>query len=179
MTDARRFPSLRCRQPGASRFELLVCVALIGVFMAVFLERALYYQEYAEKMAMDMTVENMRTGLRYRVADLMLANRMSQISTLADENPMDWLADKPDNYFGERASATAPHSDGMWYFDRQKRELVYTVNNRRHFLPSVNRDFTVRFRAMRLKTPVALGGSGATGEVWVRLALVSDYRWLQ
>ncbi len=171
--------SLLRYQPGASRFELLVCMALLGVFMTVFLERALYYQEYAEKTAMDMTVANIRVGLRYRVADLMLANRMSQIPTLADENPMNWLADKPDNYLGERASATAANSDGMWYFDQQNRELVYTVNNRRHFLPSAYRDFTVRFRAMPLKTPVAASGSGATGEIWVTLALVSDYRWLQ
>lgn len=171
--------SHRRRQPGASLFELLVCLALIGVFMLVFLERVLYYQEYAEKTAMDMTVANIRTGLRYRVADLMLANRMSEIPTLADENPMNWLAGKPDNYLGERASALAANPDGMWYFDQQKRELVYTVNNRRHFLPSAYGDFAVRFRAMRLKAPVAVSGSRATGETWVTLALVSDYRWLQ
>lgn len=154
-------------------------MALFGVFMIVFLERALYYREYAEKTAMDMTVANIRIGLRYRVADLMLANRMSEIPTLADENPMNWLEDKPDNYLGERASTTAANADGMWYFDPQNRELIYTVSNRRHFLPSAYRDFTIRFRAMRLKAPAGAGASGASGETWVTLALLSDYRWLQ
>ena len=74
----------RWRQAGASQLELVVSIVLFGIFVTVFLERTLYYQEYAEMTAMEMTLANMRSGLRYRVADLMMNNRLSEISTLAD-----------------------------------------------------------------------------------------------
>ena len=91
---------------------------------------------------MESTAENIRTGLRYKVADLILANRASEIPTLADENPMNWLGERPPNYLGELDSAPADEPKGQWYFDRRNRELVYTVNNRRHFSPSMYRDFS-------------------------------------
>ena len=84
--------SRRSPQGGASRLELVVSIVLVGIFATVFLERTLYYQEYAEMTAMEMTVANMRTGLRYKVAELIMNNRMSEIATLADENPMTWLS---------------------------------------------------------------------------------------
>ena len=99
--------SVRGDQCGASFLELAVCVALMAIFVGVLLERALYYQEYAEKTAMESTAENIRTGLRYKVADLILANRASEIPALAEENPINWLAERPPNYLGELDSAPA------------------------------------------------------------------------
>ena len=43
----RVFP-VRGGQCGASFVEFAVCMALMGIFVGVLLERALYYQEYAE-----------------------------------------------------------------------------------------------------------------------------------
>ncbi len=77
------FP-VRNGQRGASFVEFSVSMALMAIFVGVLLERALYYQEYAEKTAMESTVKNIRTGLRYKIADLILANRMSDIPSLAD-----------------------------------------------------------------------------------------------
>ena len=150
-------------------------MALFGVFMAVFLERMFYYQEYAEKTAMDMTVANIRMGLRYRVADLMLANRMSEVPTLADENPIHWLAERPANYLGELDSAPADEPKGQWFFDKPSRELVYTVSNRRHFESSDGRNYSVRYRATR---QAAAAGNGASRtEIWISFVPVREYRW--
>jgi hypothetical protein len=165
------------RQRGASRLELAVVVAVFGALATVFLERTLYYQEYAEMVAMEMTVANLRTGLRYRVAELLLQDKVSEIPTLADANPMDWLQTRPENYIGELDSAPEEERRGAWYFDRGRRELVYTANNRRFFSPSVYRDFSVRYRTMRVGGR-EIDGAGIAQE-WVALVLVSDYRWLQ
>src|SRR5262245_10475278 len=121
----------RRRHRGASLFEVSVCLAIFAVFLAVFLERSYFYQEAAEKTAMELQAEHVKASLRYRVADLILTNRMSEIPTLADENPMDWLDEKPANYLGARDSAPETPLGGTWYFDRKNHELVYTVNNRR------------------------------------------------
>ena len=164
---------------GASLLEFTVCMALIGIFVGVLLERALYYREYAEKTAMESTAENIRTGLRYKVADLILANRVSEIQTLADENPMNWLAERPGNDLGELDSVPADEPKGQWYFDKRNRELVYTVNNRRHFSPSSYRDFSVRYRAMRVSAGAVTDRSSNFASTWVSLVLVAEYGWFQ
>jgi general secretion pathway protein G len=167
----------RAHQCGASFLEFAVCMALAGIFVGVLLERALYYREYAEKTAMESTAENIRTGLRYKVADLILANRASEIPALADENPMNWLAEKPPNYLGELDSAPADEPKGEWYFDTHKRELVYTVSNRRHFSPSIYRDFSVRYRAMRVSSGTVTESSPGSADTWVSLVLMGEYDW--
>ena len=170
---------VRGNQCGASFVEFAVSIALMGIVVGVLLERALYYQEYAEKIAMESTAENIRTGLRYKVADLILANRMSEIPTLADENPMNWLGERPPNYLGELESAPADEAKGQWHFDKRNRELVYTVNNRRHFSPSLYRDFSVRYRVMRVSAGAVTDSSPKSAGTWVSLVLVAEYGWFQ
>ena len=174
----RVFP-VRGGQCGASFVEFAVSMALMGIFVGVLLERALYYQEYAEKTAMESTAQNIRTGLRYKVADLILANRVSEIATLADENPMNWLAERPPNYLGELDSAPMDEPKGQWYFDKGKRELVYAVNNRRHFSPSSYRDFSVRYRAMRVSAGAVTDSSPGFAGTWVSFVPVIEYGWFQ
>ena len=168
---------VRGSQCGVSFLEFAVCMAFMGIFVGVLLERALYYQEYAEKTAMESTAENIRTGLRYKVADLILANRASEIPALADENPMNWLAERPPNYLGELDSVPADAPEGQWFFDKRGRELVYTVNNRRHFTPSTYRDFSVRYRAMRVSAGAVTDSSPNFAGTWVNLVLMSEYGW--
>lgn len=154
-------------------------MALMAIFLGVLLERTSYYQEHAEKTAMESTAENIRTGLRYKVADLILANRVSEIPTLADENPMNWLGKRPPNYLGELDSAPVDEAKGQWYFDKRNRELVYTVNNRRHFSPSSYHDFSVRYRVMRVSAGAVTDRSPKVAGTWVSLVLVAEYDWFQ
>jgi hypothetical protein len=169
----------RWRQAGASQLELVVSLVLFGIFLTVFLERTLYYQEYAEMTAMEMTIANMRSGLRYKVADLMLNNRLSEISTLADENPITWLGSKPENYLGEYETPPQSETAGKWYFDQRQRELVYTVNNGRHFVPSIGEDFTLRYRAMPVRAPAANSTDGPRPQTWITLVQLHEYSWLR
>ena len=170
--------SRRRQQRGASHLELAVSIVLFAIFLVVFLERASYYQEYAEKTAMEMTVANMRTGLRYQIADLIINNRLSDIPTLADENPVNWLAGQPENYLGEFDSPPRVGTVGKWFYDTRKRELVYTVNNRRHFVPYGGADFTVRYQAARIQGPANTSARTSGVQVWVELRQPRGYTWL-
>lgn len=167
------------RHGGASRIELIVSIVLLAIFLTVFLERALYYQEYGEMTAMEMTVANMRAGLRFRVADLIMNNRVSEIATLADENPIQWLGSRPENYLGEYDSAPEADAAGKWYFDRTQHELVYTVNNRRHFVPARGADYTLRYRAMPVQPPQPAAGNGSRVPKWISLVQLQEYAWLR
>jgi general secretion pathway protein G len=172
-------PSRPASQRGVSWVELIVSIALLTIFLLVFLERALYYQEYGEMTAMEMTVANMRTGLRYKVADLIMNNRLSEIATLADENPINWLSSRPDNYLGEYDAEPITDIAGKWYFDRTQRELVYTVNNRRHFVPGSGGDYTLRYRAMPVQAQQAAAANGSRSQKWISLVQVQEYVWLR
>ena len=171
--------TLRDGACGATSVEFALCLALMAIFVGVLLDRALYYQEYAERTAMEMTAKNIRTGLRFKVADLILDNRASEIAKLADENPLNWLAERPPNYLGELDSAPEDEPKGQWYFDKRNKELVYTVNHRRHFSPSTYRDFSVRYRAMRVSAGAITDSAPNPAGTWVNLVLVAEYGWFR
>ena len=72
-------------------FELVVVIVITSVIVITLLNRFLYYQEMAEKSVMEMTVMNMRSGLRLRIAELIMQDRMSEAGRLLQENPITWL----------------------------------------------------------------------------------------
>lgn len=150
-------------------FERMVVAVVLGMVATAVLERALYYQETAEKAAMDITVMNMRTGLRYRVAELMLHNRMQEMAQVAAENPVRWLEAPPPNYLGEiTSSARGDVAPGSWYFDLGRRQLCYRVNLTRHFA-AADDGKTVCYRVEARQ-----GGLGVEG---VALEPAGPYRW--
>ena len=52
---------------GYSLLEFLIASVIISLVAVFLLERLLTYQEYAEQAAMELTVTNMRSGLRLQV----------------------------------------------------------------------------------------------------------------
>ena len=164
-------------QPGFSLVEFAAATAIVGIICVVLLQRMLYLQEYAEMMAMDLTVANMRTGLRYKTGDLLMSDRVSEISTLADENPVSWLQNHPDNYLGEFDLKPETDLRGKWYFDRTRRELVYTTNNRRHFLPVSDRDYALRWHAVSTRAKEEGSSPGRSNVQWVALVPIAGGRW--
>lgn len=168
----------KCRmQRGIGLFEFAAAVAIIGVFGAVLLERMLYLEEYAEMTAMELTVLNMRTGLRYRTADFLVRDKVSEIATLADENPVNWLQNRPESYLGDFDLKPDTDLRGKWYFDKSRHELVYTVNNRRHFLPAGDQNYEFRWLAVPMQAKEAGLSAGKSNEQWVKLVQVSGGRW--
>lgn len=165
------------RQQGISRLEFAVAIAVFAVLAGVLLERLLYVEEYAEMTAMELTVVNMRTGLRNRMGDLLIHDRVSEIATLADENPVNWLERRPENYLGEFDGRPAEDVRGRWYYDRLRHEMVYTANLRRHFTPGPDSEYTVRIRAVRTPVPDDSTAEQKTVPRWVTLARTSGSKW--
>ncbi len=120
----------RSRRGGYSLMEFGVAVAVLGVIITVLLQRITAYQDGAELAARDQVLGSLRSALHLRVAGLVAQGRAGEIAQLANQNPMDHLAEKPRNYLGEYyAPEAAELAPGSWYFDRTTRVLVYMLKS--------------------------------------------------
>lgn len=166
------------RKPhGFTLFELAVCVLVIGVLATVLLNRLGFYQEMAEKAAMESTARVLKTGLQIRLAELIIANRQSEADVLEREDPVQWLEKRPVNYGGVFHDYPRP---GTWYFDERERQLVYVVNTGSRLEPDGQTESNpkqVRFRARLLKDQVQIAGGPVESVTGITLMPVIPYRW--
>ncbi|OIQ77451.1 hypothetical protein GALL_408530 [mine drainage metagenome] len=165
-------------QRGFSRFELALVIAVFVVVAGFFAHRFLYLQEYAEKTVMEMTLMNVRAGLRYKVAGLMMENRERELPALLQDNPVDWLEKPPSNYLGEILHPERQEiTPGNWYFDASRRQLAYRLNLSAHFSGAREGDAELRFKTIALTQAGKQWSIGTPVVVGVKLVAVSDARW--
>ncbi|MGE0355581.1 MAG: hypothetical protein AB7P08_01575 [Burkholderiales bacterium] len=119
------------RQGGSGWLELGVSAVVVSVLAALLLAALLAQQALAEKATVELTILNLRTGLRLAVAELIIAGREREVASLAGANPVRWLERPPEGYLGEIDTPEDPARmpGGAWYFDRGRRELVYRVSH--------------------------------------------------
>lgn len=131
---------------GFSLIELLVVACVVAITATVALDRLFWYQGQAEKANMEYTASMIKSGLWMSAASLMMADRGAEIPALAKRNPINLLAQKPDNYLGELDGSKADTlKGGNWFYDVSKQQVVYVVRQRRNFTPTDENDFTVRY----------------------------------
>jgi hypothetical protein len=107
------------------KFEFAVLVAIISV-LALLLMKAL---ERTREEIEDATVQSEIAAIRVELLDR-LAHRETVGGKLPESrNPMRWIARQPEGYLGELDAA--PQERGVWYFDRQREELVYRFRSSR------------------------------------------------
>ncbi len=111
-------------QRGFSLLEFCIVVVVLSVVLVCFFDRVQMYQEMAEKTAAEVTAVNMRTGLRYRVAEMLLHHQEREIGGLVGSNPIKWLDLPLQNYAGEFGpDQSAQVAPGSWYFNLDKGEM--------------------------------------------------------
>jgi general secretion pathway protein G len=135
------------RAKGFSLIELIIVIAVISLLMSVFLERVWYYQELAEKTAMEQDAGAIQEALSMQYGKNFVRGNQEGIKQLSTENPMKWLQQLPKNYAGEFYDPS-PNSvvPGSWLFDLSKRELIYVLNSSEHFVPGKDGRKWIRFR---------------------------------
>lgn len=122
------------RQIGASLFELVVALMLVCAFYYALADRLLYYRAQHEKAEVGWVLAAMKATLRGKEAVFYLTGEPEKALALVGANPMAMLGQVPRNYIGELDAPDPrklPH--GTWYFDREKRVLVYLLNYEKYF----------------------------------------------
>ena len=162
------------KQRGASLLEFALSVVVVGILMTVLLHRIQHYQREAAEAAMRLTVANVRTALGIKVANGQLPHGTFNLTILAEENPFDWLKDKPANYAGEYFSPSdADIGAGNWCFDRTDKSMIYLINIRESFLDAQTKRLRFKVKLLRLPHSPAKP-SGAPEPLGVAFEQVKD-----
>lgn len=131
---------------GFTLIELIVVIIIIVVMIGIFLDRMQFYQEQAEKTAMETVAGAIQSALILQYGEILTRGKPSDTAALAQDNPMNWLQKIPNNYSGEfydpTPLAVAP---GNWVFDLKSRELIYVLRNANYFKPGKDGRKWIRF----------------------------------
>lgn len=142
---------------GFTLFELIVVIVIIVTIMALFLDRAQFYQEQAEKTAMESVAGSIQSSLTLQYSQVMTRGKPSDVAALELDNPMSWLQQKPRNYAGEFYDiGAATVEPGNWAFDLKARQLVYLPRNNNHFIPGADGRKWIRFHVVTVYQPSRL-----------------------
>lgn len=158
--------------------EVLAITAFIGIISAILLNRLAYYQEAAEKANVELVISTMKSALRMRMASMMIEGRMAHYGKLADDNPMEWLEQRPSEYAGEMLPATSRKmQSGAWVFDRATHILTYWPKRAEHFQPDSEGRHRIRLRIQLLTETASVQNRQVQLVTGARLVLVEPYKW--
>ncbi len=166
-----RYRELFRSQSGATRLEVIVLVILLSLLAGWLLHTMRFYQELTEKTVVENSILNLRSGLRFRVADLIIRGEAEKQAALARTNPVLLAERPPAGYFGEvRGPGNLP--PGSWYYEQDRAELVYIPKLHSHLLVTDSR----QPESPVLRWQIRPGGGGGAGVV-VDIELLTPYDW--
>jgi prepilin-type N-terminal cleavage/methylation domain-containing protein len=138
--------ALMKKQRGFTLLELIIVITIIVTLMGLFMNRAMFYQEQAEKTAMVQVAGVIQSALIMQYGQIMTRGKPSDVVALAQDNPMNLLQKKPRNYAGEfydpAPQAVVP---GNWMFDLKTRDLIYVLSDSHYFRPGKDGRKWIRF----------------------------------
>lgn len=142
---------------GFTLIELVVVIIIVMVMMGLFLDRATFYQEQAEKAAMEEVAGAIQSSLTMQYGQILTRGNQSDVAALAEDNPVNWLQKKPHNYAGEFYDPTPLSVDsGNWVFDLKSRDLIYVMHNVNYFKPGKDGKKWIRFHVVVSREPSRL-----------------------
>ena len=164
---------------GFSLLELVIVIVIISTLATMLLSRLLRTQADAEQATMESVVGTLRSALGLKMAELYLHSDKRGMRSLARSNPMAQLSQKPGNYLGElRKPDFSKLNRGSWYFDKDKRVLVYMVNNTEYFTGGRRNPARARFLVRLVYRNKKAGSRRARRAVeGVNLVSVEPYKW--
>ena len=166
-------------QRGFTLIELIVVIIIVVILAGAFLGRVQFYREQAEKTAMVEVAGAIQTALIMQYGRLMARGMESEVTALAADNPMNWLAKQPRNYSGEFYDPT-PRSvaPGNWVFDLKTRELVYVLDHADRFVPGKSGQKWIRYRVnLAYDSAPGVANRSAKELAGTLFEPVEPYRW--
>ena len=160
------------RQAGVTWFEFSVVASLLAVLAGSLLTALLYYEELGEATVVQLTVRNLRSGMRYQIADKLTQGRAWDLVSMVQANPLAWVESSPDGYVGEvRSADIVLLPKGSWFFDTDRDELGYIPKLSFHLVMALSQSTILRWQVRALKSDVPWEVEG------LMLVPISPYEW--
>lgn len=160
------------RQAGLTWFEFWVVAAVLAVLTGSLFTALLYYEELGEATVVQVTVRNIRSGMRFQIADKLTQGRAWDLVSMVEANPLAWVASSPDGYVGEvRNADIGLLPGGSWFFDTDRAELGYIPKLTFHLWVPIGQPTLLRWKVRAIRSDVPWEVEG------LRLDSVSPYRW--
>lgn len=159
-------------------FQGAVLFVLVGALAIGLLSALSYARESAEKLVVELTLRNMRTGMQLAMGETLMQQREREMATWAGRNPIAWLGSNPDGYVGACPLAGRQFlPGGAWCFDDQRRELVYQPRHSKHLraLPEGSGQGCGQLSWRVTRAPESAASGGLVG---LRLEAASLCQWL-
>ena len=172
------FPGLN--QRGFTFFELVVVVSVISILGVVALN--VYYKLLVdvERTSMEHDLGVMRSSIGMQVASYFVAGNMDGLKKLVDSNPMDLLAEKPNNYLGVISHYQLERIEKRsWFYDSESQILIYMVRNQIYFETSLGEPARVRFKVFPVYSDRRQVGKKQKYISGLTLKALEPYRWLR
>lgn len=116
----------RSKQSGFTLWELIIVVVLVILLFLVAADRLLPLRGAAEQTKVLHTVGALRSALGLQATKRVLNQGVSGLATLASENPLDWLAFRPESG-ASSAAGFAAMEPGHWSWLPQSNILAYRL----------------------------------------------------
>jgi hypothetical protein len=147
-----------------TRLEIGLYAVVVGIAVAVFLDRLLATMELAERAAMEETVSRINSSLSLRIAAEMLEGRSSRVQDSLQRNPFELAKLSQANYRGEVERFDPTRIDsGSWVYDQNRHELLYW--------PRLSRGLTTEDNSGTVRFKLVAGAAGT------RYMLVPTYKY--
>lgn len=161
-------PIATTRQRGATRLEVALASILAALLAGVLLNSLISVHAETEDVAAKQLIGSLRTALAVRTAKIISTTGGPGLLALAQQNPITWLQDRPQNYLSEYYS---PQNEalpsGNWYFDRSAQTLVYLPAAQKSFSFGIQKVLIFKVKLVGVSGPVnaARREKGSTGLV--------------
>jgi len=170
------------REYGFSFLELILVIVIISTLFTLAIDKLLVLKVEAERTAMSQILGSLRSAMGIQVASHISKGTTEDLASSVNSNPMDWLAEKPDNYIGVLDEPDpADVASRKWYFDSYNKYLVYRVSNGNYFSSPLTGAKRARFQVKIDYTDINEDGvfTNHIDEIHgLTLQGLEEYQWL-
>ncbi len=170
----------RLNQRGFTFFELVIVISVISILGVVALN--VYYKLLVdvERTSMEHDLGVMRSSISIQVAGYFVAGNMDGLEKLVDSNPMELLAEKPNNYLGVISHYKLGKIEkGSWFYDGESQTLIYMVRNQIYFETPLEEPSRARFKVFPVYSDRTQAGGRKRYISGLTLKALEPYRWLR
>ncbi len=107
--------------------ELTLLTVLILAFILIAIGKIWSLRIVAEKTGVETLIGTLRSTLSIQLVTHVARHGLKDLEKYHHSNPINYLEAPPVNYLGEFDGEPEEPTEGAWYFDTRRNELVYHV----------------------------------------------------